>query len=206
MSDFKYTRPDNFPPIVKNLIIINAIVFLAQWIFKSQQGVDLVMYGGLFEWNLEYFRPYQFVTHMFMHGSITHLFFNMFSLWMFGRILENFWGPKRFLLFYLICGLVSAFAQEIMGKFGVAVGASGAIMGLFAGFGYLFPNSELLFLFFPFPIKAKWAVVIFVGIDLFSGMANISGDPIAHWAHLGGALAGLVIVFIWNKTNKKTLY
>ena len=206
MSDFRYTRPNNFPPVVKNLILINGIVFLAQWIIKSQQGIDLVIYGGLFDWRLEYFKPYQFITHMFMHGNLTHIFFNMFSLWMFGRILENFWGAKKFLFFYLACGLIAALVQELMGNFTVAVGASGAIMGLFAGFGYLFPNSELMFLFLPIPIKAKWAVVVFVGIDLFSGIANISGDPVAHWAHLGGAFAGLAIVFIWNKTNRKTFY
>lgn len=205
MSSFRYTRPDNFPPVVKNLLIINGLFFVAQFVLK-EQGIEAIYYGGLFNWNLEEFRPYQFFTHMFMHGSITHIFFNMFGLWMFGRVLESFWGPKKFLFFYLACGIVAAFAQQLMGDFVVAVGASGAIMGIFVAFGYLFPNTELLFLFIPIPIKAKWAVIIFVAIDLFSGVANIAGDPIAHWAHLGGALAGFLIVYYWNKTNRNTLY
>lgn len=202
---FRYTRPDNFPPIVKNLIIINVLFFVTQ-IVLEQQGIDPILYGGLFNWKYEEFKPYQFFTHMFMHGGIGHIFFNMFSLWMFGRILENVWGAKKFLFFYLVCGIAAAFTQEIMGGFTVAVGASGAVMGVFVAYGFLFPNSELLFLFIPFPIKAKWAVVIFVGIDLFSGVARQPGDSIAHWAHLGGAAAGFVIVYIWNKTNKKTFY
>jgi membrane associated rhomboid family serine protease len=202
---FKYTRPENFPPIVKNLLIINGLFFLAQYILDSQ-GIDPFLYGALFNWNLPWFKPYQFFTHMFMHGGFGHIFFNMFSLWMFGRILENVWGPKRFLFFYFACGIAAAFAQQFMGNFISAVGASGAIMGLFVAFGYLFPNSELLFLFIPFPIKAKYAVIIFVGIDLFSGLARMPGDQVAHWAHLGGAAAGFIIVYIWNKTNKKTFY
>lgn len=205
MSQFRYVRPDSFPPITKNLLIINILVFVAQLIMESQD-IELIAYGGLWNWNFEEFRPYQFATHMFMHGGFAHLLFNMFGLWMFGRVLEAFWGPKKFLLFYFICGVAAAFAQQIMGGFTVAVGASGAIMGLFAAFGYLFPNTELYFLFLPIPLKAKWAVLILIAIDLFSGIANFAGDSIARWAHLGGALAGFILVFIWNKTNRKTFY
>jgi membrane associated rhomboid family serine protease len=159
-----------------------------------------------------------------------HILFNMFALWMFGRVLENVWGPKRFLFFYLACGvgaaalhlgiqylraeqLLQAFqsgneldVKKYFGALAPALGASGAIMGLFAAFAYLFPNTELIFLFIPFPIKAKWMVLIMVGLDLFGGISNISGDNLAHFAHLGGAITGFIIVFIWNKTNRRTLY
>jgi membrane associated rhomboid family serine protease len=96
--------------------------------------------------------------------------------------------------------------EKIFGAIAPALGASGAIMGLFAAFAYLFPNTELIFLFIPFPIKAKWMVLIMVGLDLFGGFSKTSGDNVAHFAHLGGAITGFIIVFIWNKTNRKTLY
>jgi len=144
--------------------------------------------------------------------------------------LENVWGPKRFLVFYLASGIGAAALhlamqyfrceqvwasisagnpvapEKIFGAISPALGASGAIMGLFAAFAYLFPNTELIFLFIPFPIKAKWMVLIMVGLDLFGGFTNTSGDNVAHFAHLGGAITGFIIVFIWNKTNRKTLY
>jgi len=180
----------------------------------------------------EKFQPYQIFTHMFSHSPtmFAHILFNMFALWMFGRILENVWGPKRFLLFYLVCGVGAAALhlamqyfrceqvwqhivagdpvspQSISGAIAPALGASGAIMGLFAAFAYLFPNTELIFLFIPFPIKAKWMVLIMVGLDLFGGFSTTSGDNVAHFAHLGGAITGFIIVFIWNKTNRRTLY
>jgi membrane associated rhomboid family serine protease len=146
---------------------------------------------------------------MFSHANITNILFNMFGLWMFGRILENVWGPKRFLFFYLVCGLGAAAAhlavQYLQGGDDLAVGASGAIMGIFAAFAYLFPNTELFIMFIPIPVKAKWAVLGLTAIDLFSGISNTS-DNIAHFAHLGGALTGFILVIIWNKTNRKTLY
>lgn len=208
MSEFRNYRPDNFPPIVKNLIIINALVFLAQTLLDKQY----LLTARLAMWPIDspFFEPYQIVTHMFSHGSFSHILFNMFSLWMFGRILENVWGGKRFLLFYLVCGIGAAAAhlgvQYFVGGEGPAVGASGAIMGVFAAFGYLFPNTELFILFIPFPIKAKWAVIGFIAIDLFSGIAKFSGDNIAHFAHLGGALTGFILVLIWNKSNRRRFY
>lgn len=205
MNQFRTRIPQNFPPVVKNLLIINALVFAAQLLF-AQKGTDLVEYGGLFHWHLADFKPYQFFTHMFMHGGWMHILFNMFGLWMFGRVLENIWGPKRFLLFYFICGFVAAVAQQAVGGFEVAIGASGAIMGIFAAFAYLFPNTELYIMFIPFPIKAKWAVLGLAAIALFSGVANVAGDNVAHFAHLGGAATGFIIVLIWNKTNRKTFY
>lgn len=208
MSNFKYYRPDNFPPVVKNLIIINALVFLAQSLLDKQFALT----ARIALWPVEspFFYPYQIVTHMFSHGSLGHIFFNMFALWMFGKILENVWGSKRFLTFYIICGLGAAVAhltvEYFLGGVAPAVGASGAVMGVLVAFGYLFPNTELFILFIPFPIKAKWAVIGYVLIDLFGGIASISGDNVAHFAHLGGALTGFIIVLIWNKGNHRRFY
>lgn len=179
------------------------------------------------------FQPYQIVTHMFSHAPppmFFHILFNMFALWMFGRVLENVWGGKRFLIFYFACGLgaaalhlgmqyfrceqllqdftnndIAAIKSHI-GAAAPALGASGAIMGVMAAFAYLFPNTELYFMFIPIPIKAKWAMLGLAAIDLFGGVAKISGDNLAHFAHLGGAITGFIIVLIWNKTNRKTLY
>jgi len=231
---FRYTRPDTLPPIVKNLIFINVLFFLAtEFLFRDIGEFGLQGIFGLWPVNHENFRPYQIFTHMFTHASIGHIFFNMFSLWMFGRMLENIWGPKKFLLFYLLCGVGAAVAHMSVAYFqykpilealefakatgqteyveqlqsygGYAVGASGAVMGVLVGFAYLFPNTELMLLFPPIPIKAKWLILGLVAFDLFGGLGRTS-DGIAHWAHLGGAAMGFILVFIWNKTNKKTFY
>jgi membrane associated rhomboid family serine protease len=239
MSDFRYTRPSGFPPIIKNLIIINVLVWVAQLMFASYNLTERI---GLWPIESPHFNPYQIATHMFAHAAydenggivFSHILFNMFALWMFGRILENVWGAKRFLLFYLACGIGSALAhmtvqyfqyKEIieavniynsMGKPEMAaalqdlpvyvVGASGAVMGVMVGFAFLFPNTELYIMFIPIPIKAKWVIAGFVALDLFGGLNPSRGDNIAHFAHLGGALTGFIIVYIWNKTNRKTLY
>ena len=162
-----------------------------------------------------------------------HLFFNMFALWMFGSILENVWGPKRFLTFYLICGLGAALCHMIILYFNTqnlieaynslslmeqqayeakfyrqlnepTLGASGAIFGCLAAFGYLFPNTYI-YLYFFFPIKAKWFVILYAGFELVMAVQNTAGDNVAHVAHLGGALAGFLMVYFWNK-NKKRFY
>jgi membrane associated rhomboid family serine protease len=169
---------------------------------------------------------------MFSHSPqlFVHIIFNMLGLWMFGRILENFWGPKRFLLFYFACGIGAAICHLLIqyfrseqllqavlsnntaailkyrGALAPALGASGAIMGIFAAFGYLFPNTTLFIMPIPFPIKAKWAVIAMAAFDLFGGIANVSGDNVAHFAHLGGAITGFIIVLIWNKTNRRRFY
>lgn len=231
---FRYTRPESLPPIVKNLIFINALFFLAtELLFRDVGEFGLQGIFGLWPINHENFRPYQIFTHMFTHAGLGHIFFNMFSLWMFGRMLENIWGPKKFLLFYLVCGIGSAVAHMTMAYFQYqpiqealelakaagqteyvdlilsqpmyAVGASGAVMGVLVGFAYLFPNTELMLLFPPIPIKAKWLIIGLVAFDLFGGLGKTS-DGIAHWAHLGGAAMGFILVYIWNKTNKKTFY
>ena len=225
MSNFRFTRADRFPPIVKNLIIINVLVWVAQLIYDQSDGMLtmwLTQKLALFPIGHPEFKPYQIATHMFAHASydaITpfqyhivffHILFNMFGLYMFGRILENVWGPKRFLFFYLACGVGAAAAhllmQYLMGGYASAVGASGAIMGIFVAFAYLFPNTELLIMFIPIPVKAKWVCLVYILIDLFAGFGQMQGDNVAHFAHLGGALTGFIIVFIWNKTNRRTLY
>ncbi|HET9747175.1 MAG TPA: rhomboid family intramembrane serine protease [Chitinophagaceae bacterium] len=213
---FRYTRPDTFPPVIKNLLFINGLFFLASAFllrdkvyFDNYEEYGLLGVLGLWPIGHENFRPYQIFTHMFTHADIGHIFFNMFNLWMFGRILENVWGAKKFLLFYLICGIGAAAAhlavQYLTGGYTPAVGASGAVMGVMVGFAYLFPNTELMFIFFPIPIKAKWVVLLMIALDLFGGFGRISSG-IAHWAHLGGAATGFVLVYLWNKTNKKTFY
>jgi membrane associated rhomboid family serine protease len=248
----RYVRPDGFPPIVKNLIIINVLVYIAQVTLDRQyQLTEILKLNPIIPPQLHFylseymnytdadrFRPYQVFTHMFAHAAwgpggqlvIFHILFNMFTLWMFGRVLENFWGAKRFLIFYLACGigaaalhlgilyiradqLLTAIEQNDLagitrnrGALAGAIGASGAIMGVFAAFAYLFPNTELMFLFIPFPIKAKWLVLGLVALDLFGGIARVEDDNIAHFAHLGGAITGFIIVYIWNKTNRKTFY
>ncbi|HEY2721345.1 MAG TPA: rhomboid family intramembrane serine protease [Chitinophagaceae bacterium] len=244
MSDFKYYRQNNFPPVIKNLVIINAIIYIAQVTFDKSYNLTQrfslypIISNGLKKWleeqNISYygFHPFQIFTHMFSHSPTTifHILFNMLVLWMFGRVLENVWGGKRFLFFYLACGVgaaalniaVQSYRAELLweavqandqagvDKFQSAlagvVGASGAIMGIMAAFAYLFPNTPLLIIPFPFPIKAKWLVLIYVAYDLIGGLGGIPGDNIAHFAHLGGAITGFIIVFIWNKTNRRTLY
>lgn len=194
----------SLPPVVKNLIIANVVVFLAQFVLE-QQGYSLIPLFALQPLGSGDFRVWQLVTHMFMHGGFMHILFNMFGLWMFGSLLENYWGPKRFFQFYMICGLIAGLAHLVFSN-GSAIGASGAIMGIFAGFAYLFPETPLYLFFVPIPIKAKWAMPGLILIDVFSAISPRLDDNVAHWAHIGGALAGLALVLIWNKTNRKTFY
>ena len=186
-------------------------------------NIDLSDYLGLHFFLAKDFMPYQLFTYMFMHANFEHIFFNMFALWMFGNTLENIWGSKRFLLFYIICGLGAAVSQEVVQFIdfemrtdwqGLAilndgmrevlntwntVGASGAVYGLLLAFGMLFPNSRI-YLYFLFPIKAKWFVIGYAVIELLSGFFT-SGN-VAHFAHLGGMLFGLILILIWKKKGK----
>lgn len=198
------TSNQKITPIVLNLIIINALVYVAQIIGDKTFGLTDKI--ALYSYDSGEFKPYQLVTHMFAHSPATifHILFNMYALWMFGTVLEKVWGPKRFLIFYLVCGLAAGVAQMFLVQNGVAVGASGAIMGLLAAFAYLFPNTEFFILPFPFPIKAKYMVAIYAAIDLFGGIHPGSSDNIAHFAHLGGMVMGFILVIIWGKTNNKT--
>jgi membrane associated rhomboid family serine protease len=218
-------------PVVLNLIIANVVVFIAQYLFGGMEIDNAVNdLFALHHIGSDEFKIHQIITHMFMHGSFPHLLFNMFGLWMFGTMIERIWGPKRFLIFYFACGIGAALAQlgsyyfeysmydkmamslEVLIKYqeelrvGCTLGASGAIMGIFAAFGYLFPNTEMMIIPIPIPIKAKWAILGIIVIDLFSGVAARPGDNVAHFAHLGGAVTGFLIVYIQNKMNKKTFY
>jgi membrane associated rhomboid family serine protease len=229
MTEF---RPGSFqviPPVIKNLIIANVLVFFAQQIFPNMDNLF-----ALHDIHSVYFKPYQLITYLFMHGGIEHILFNMFALWMFGSILENVWGGKRFLTFYILCGLGSAALHLVVLYYEMApvmetfhllplsdqqdllysntfrvneatIGASGAVFGCLAAFGYLFPNS-LIYLYFFVPIKAKWFVLFYAGMELFFGIRNSAGDSVAHWAHLGGAIVGLILVIYWNKSNKRNFY
>lgn len=218
-------------PIVLNLIIINVLVYFAQIAFGGSEPLNRVNdLFALHHYKSEEFRPYQVVTHMFMHGGFFHLLFNMLALWMFGSVVERVWGPKRFLTFYLVCGLAAALTQ--MGSYvfdywqidhmllsaememqyqqsmrmACTVGASGAIMGVLAAFGYLFPNTELFIMPIPFPVKAKWAIIGIIALDVFGGISRVPGDNIAHFAHVGGAVTGFLLVLYWNKTNRQTFF
>ncbi len=201
------TSNQRITPVVLNLIIINALVYVAQMIMDKTTG--LTEYIALYSYQSENFRPYQLVTHMFAHSPTTllHIIFNMYALWMFGVVLERVWGPRKFLIFYFVCGLAAGVAQMFaMDINGSAVGASGAIMGLLAAFAYLFPDTKFYIIPFPFPIKAKFMVAIYAAIDLFGGLHPGGADNIAHFAHLGGMVMGFILVIIWGKTDKKTFY
>ena len=225
-------RPGGFavlPTVVKNLLIINVLFFLATMAAESVFRIDLADYLGLHYIEASDFQPYQLVTYMFMHGSFTHLFFNMFALWMFGNTLENIWGANRFLLFYFVCGIGAGLVQELVQYIQYAttlqaytsvnmgghiipmgdylnllktVGASGAVYGILLAFGMMFPNSTL-YIYFAIPIKAKWFVLIYGVIELFSGLSG-TADGVAHFAHLGGMLFGLILILYWKK--KGNLY
>ena len=234
MSNFGYYRPDAFPPVVKNLLIINGLVFLLQMTFPTIAGFNLENTLALHDVRSVFFRPHQIITHMFLHGGLSHIFFNMFALWMFGQMLENRFGPKRFLTFYLVSGLGAALLHLIVLYFELqpaweafqtlpaeeqaqylespyfkinqaTLGASGAVFGCLAAFGYLFPNT-MIYVYFLLPIKAKWFVIIYAALELFMGIRNSAGDNVAHFAHLGGALAGFLLVYFWNKTDRRRFY
>jgi len=198
-------------PVVLNLIIINVLVWVGQLVLDKSAG--LTEYIALFPAGSEPFRPYQLVTYMFAHASYDmvgniqffHILFNMYALWMFGSALEHFWGPKKFLIFYLACGLAAGVSHLLLSASPV-VGASGAVMGLLAAFAYLFPNTEFFIIPFPFPIKAKYMAAIYAAIDLFGGIHPGNADDIAHFAHLGGLVMGFILVIIWKRNQRKTFY
>jgi membrane associated rhomboid family serine protease len=217
-------RPGRFqylPPVIKNLIIINGLFWLAQ-ITIGRDAIDMTGLFALHYYESEYYKPWQFLTYMFMHdpNSFFHILFNMFGLWMFGSTLENLWGSTRFIIFYLLCGLGAGFVhmgalwfdfhklpyELLMNRIDIpTLGASGAVMGIFAAFGYTFPNSEMIILPIPFPIKAKYAMIGLVVLDIIGGISN-DQSGVAHFAHVGGAVVGILILLIWNKNNRKTFY
>ena len=202
---------ERMTPVVKNLLIINVLVFLAQKAMPqiTSQFVGHYPLGGGFE-------PWQVISHMFMHGGIGHLFFNMFALVVFGSALERVWGSKRFLQFYLLCGIgaflifeatVGYSLYDLNGQvsteypIGLVIGASGAVYGLLLGFGMLFPNTELMLLFPPIPIKAKYFVILYGLLELSMAMSNNQGDNVAHVAHLGGMVIGYILIKKWQNSR-----
>ncbi len=220
---------NRLPNVTKNLLAINILMFLAT-IVMQRQGTDLTGIFGLHFFAASDFAPYQLVTYMFMHGDFSHLFFNMFALYMFGGLLERVWGSKRFLIYYIVCGVGAGLLQEavqyityvqsgwnemqliptqygyipvgdFLNLFFTTVGASGAIYAILLGFAMSFPNEKMFVFPLPFPIKAKFFVIGYALIELFLGFAN-TNDGIAHYAHLGGMLFGLVIILYWRKKHK----
>jgi len=238
----------NLPPVVKNLLMLNVIMFVIMYVGRLAGAIELNGMLGLYYPKSDYFQPYQVVTHMFMHGNFWHLFMNMWALFMFGQVLEQVWGPKRFLIYYIVTGLGAAFTHEliqgiqyanlltqinpvnmqtildsgrevimsgqnysdpVMGKMNAilnipTVGASGAIFGLLLAFGMLFPNTQLMLLLPPIPIKAKYFVMGYGAIELYLAVTQ-PGSNIAHVAHLGGMIFGYFMIRYWRKTTK-TLY
>ncbi|MCX6165422.1 MAG: rhomboid family intramembrane serine protease [Ignavibacteriae bacterium] len=212
-----------FPPVIKYLLISNVIVFLLQHFFlNSLRFGDTNLGVGFFRlFALQPifqnagmksiisgpFLPWQLITYMFMHGDFTHLFFNMFALWMFGLELENLWGSKRFLIYYTICGLGAAVANLLIAPLftvvGPTIGASGSVYGILVAFGYLFPNRHI-YIYFLIPIKAKYLVILYMALEIFA-VASQSGTGIAHIAHLGGAIVGIIYLLITSK-NKLTFF
>ncbi len=229
------------PPVVKNLLIINGLMFLAT-ITLSTQGIDLVNILGLHYFSSEKFQVYQLISHMFMHGGFNHVLFNMFALWMFGYMLENVWGSKRFLQYYIYTGLGAALIQLLVTYIRISVlesqmdpasietvlrdglgvldrgmnytndqmaslnamintsmvGASGAVFGILLAFGMMFPNTKL-YLYFLFPIKAKYFVIGYGLVELIFGIANRPGDHVARFAHLGGMIVGFLLIKLWKR-------
>ena len=189
------------PPVVKNLIIINCLAFLGVWHIPSLNQF-MGQYGVLYWFGSPYYHSYQFVTYMFLHASLEHLFFNMFALWMFGRTLEYALGSKRFLIYYMVCGVGAALLQYLtalaFGELPMSlVGASGAVMGLLLAFGVMHPNAVIMLLIPPIPMKAKWFVIIYGVIELFLGWRGVGN--VAHFAHVGGMLWGFLLLHWWKQ-------
>ena len=209
--------------VVMNLIFLNVIVFLAQTLLPQGIGGErMTDLFGLHFWKAQDFRFWQPITYMFLHGGFQHLFFNMFALWMFGRILEYDMGSRRFLVYYLICGvgaglcnlgvnwleyrhLLATYPAEVVlrrwGDLVVTVGASGAVFGVLLAFGMFHPNDRIMLLIPPIPMKAKWFVVAYGVLELFLGVTQ-TGSNIAHFAHVGGMLFGFVLLVLWKRRGK----
>ena len=236
MSAYRQSPFSNITPVVKNLLILNIIFFIATYVLRH--AFDMEKWLAVYYFNSPSFKLWQIISYMFMHGSIAHIFFNMLALFMFGPILEHSVGPKRFLSLYFICGIGAIILQwavqaiqihGITGDFLIShpelessylaygptaqklfdiyntpiVGASGAIFGLLVAFAMLYPNMEMMIIFFPIPIKAKYLIPIYILLELWLGVGQYGGDNVAHFAHLGGALFGFLVVKSWrlNRPN-----
>ena len=216
------------PTVTKNLIIINVLMFFGTFV-AQRYGVDLTNYLGLHFFLASDWQRQMCIRDRFMHGGFSHIFFNMFAVFMFGPILEQTWGPRRFLFYYILCGIgagviqegvqyiqyateLSQYSQVNIGtgiipmeeylNMMTTVGASGAVYAILLAFGMLFPDNRLFIFPLPFPIKAKFFVIGYAAIELWSGLANNIGDNVAHFAHLGGMLFGLILILYWRKKSR----
>lgn len=205
----------NLPVVTKNLLLANCIVWILDALLQ-RSGIHLVEWFGLMNWSFSAFgngygsfHLWQPLTYMFMHAGFDHLFCNMFAVLMFGPLLEREWGERKFLLYYLVCGIGAALIQELVwsvfmpGQVGVTIGASGAVFGILFAFGWLFPNEAIYLLFIPIPIRARIFVLVYAVIELFAGLANFAGDNVAHFAHLGGMLFGWLLILWWQYGKKR---
>lgn len=218
---------NNLPAVTKNLLIINVLCFFG-YVVAERYGIDLNDLFGLHFFLASDFNLGQLVSYMFMHADFRHIFFNMFAVWMFGRTLEHVMGPKRFLTYYMVCGIGAGLVQEVVQYIQYAtvlsqydgvntgltvipmeeylnlmttVGASGAVYGILLAFGMMFPNTSMFVFPLPFPIKAKFFVIGYAVIEIFMGFGS-SGDGVAHFAHLGGMIFGFLLIMYWRKKNK----
>lgn len=217
---------NNLPTVTKNLLIINVLCFFGIIVAK-RYGIDVEALLGLHFFLADTFNPAQLITYMFMHANFQHIFFNMFAVWMFGRVLEQVWGPRRFLFYYILCGIGAALIQEgvyymeyvtdwsnytivdygggivapmqdFLNKLNT-VGASGAVYAILLAFGMLFPNSQMFIFPIPFPVKAKYFVIGYAVLEIVLGITG--SDGVAHFAHLGGMLFGFILIIYWRKKN-----
>jgi membrane associated rhomboid family serine protease len=232
MADIRMRGFQSIPPVIKNLVIVNVLFWVAELTF----GAPFINTLALHYYESPDFGVWQLFTHMFMHSTagLAHILVNMFMLWMFGSTLEDIWGSKRFLIFYLLCGLGAAIIMlgaytielnlllqklnnntitveeyQLRGArivHSLSLGASGAINGVMVAFAYLFPNMPIMLFPLPIPIKVKYMVIGYFLLDLFGGINPRYGDNVGHFAHVGGAIVGLILVITMNKTNRRTFY
>ncbi len=250
MEQYQPPRYTLLPEVTKHLLIINILAFFGTWVLESRLHIDIVRHLALYPFSSPLFRPYQLITHMFLHGSLTHLFFNMFALWMFGSVVERILRRQRYLLYYFLTGMGAAFLHLLVQEFQIrpllaelsaavnvppgellaalpaslrgaayalikagvpqesgiqlarllftpTVGASGAVFGLLLAFGWMFPNSYVYIYFF-FPMKAKYFVILYGVLELWFGIQGNPLDHIAHFAHVGGMLFGIILLKVWK--------
>ncbi len=213
----------NLPTTTRYLLIANLLIFLLAYVLKGH-GIDLNAIGGLHYFTADSFHFWQPITYMFLHANFSHIFFNMFAVWMFAPVIEREWGARRFAIYYLVCGLGAALVQELVwmamlsdlsGHYGPEVvaqyayylntiGASGAVFGILFAFGWLYPDVPMFLLFIPVPIRARIFVIIYAVVELFAGLGSVAGltaDHVAHFAHLGGFLFGWLLILYWKKRN-----
>lgn len=211
----------NLPSVTRYLLIANFVIYLIAGIVQ-RYGIDLNEIGGLHYVSAGTFHWWQPITYMFLHANLSHIFCNMFAVWMFGPMIENEWGARRFLIYYMVCGLGAALIQEVVWGLMLTemsthysaaalaqyasmvntIGASGAVFGILFAFGWLYPDVPLYILFIPVPIRARVFVILYAAFELFAGLGTVAGytaDNVAHFAHLGGMLFGWLLILWWKK-------